>query len=521
MIPSSLKSSAVCALLCAALSVTFLPSVGAQPADLVTAHGREFAYNGKAFRFVGMNIRGISHYGRGNPLIYTSLGDVDTNLDGMVAIGGKVVRLFAANKFFSHADNAAHLEYVLDRMQSRGLKAIVAFTDLYTTDFHPQGDDAYYMSQPSGWTLLDDSWFKTGYTINYVPFVETVVNQLKDHPAIFAWELGNELTDIKDPGAIIPFTTDMAARVKAIDPYHMFTTGFISVDHTQIGVNAGLALYANPNIDFMTVHSYNGDDPSQNREVHGRLEIPLLLEEYGWARTNGDRVVATATQIDKWYDVRQVRGMMNWGYQAQNMDIGDGDGIFGIDRYSTTDYDAMTTLYKARADYYAANPIDLPSLASPQGDNLALSAVEWRTDSNFSASYGGDKAIDGIVSGASKWTSGGAAPPHWIALDLGVESRLTGFIVRMAGEAETVTYDFTAFQLQSAPTLDGPWTTDFTVDNPGQFATIKQLYPALHQTRCVRLYITNAGIDAYARLPEFEVWGYAGPASVECWNLYE
>ncbi len=493
----------------------------AQPADLVTVHGREFAYNGQVYRFVGMNIRGIAHYGRGNPLIYTSLGDVDTNLDGLAALGGKVVRLFAANKFFSHADNAAHLEYVLDRMHARGQKAIIALTDVYTTDFHPQGDDSYYQLQPSGWTLLDDTWFASGFRTNYLPFVDAVVTRLKDHPAVFAWELGNELTDIKNPNNIIGFAKETATRIKGIDPYHMVTTGFLSIDHTQIGIENGIDLYSNANIDFMTVHSYTGDDPLQNREVHCRLEIPLVLEEYGWDRNVGDRVASTTAQIPKWFGERQVRGMMNWGYQAQSMDIGDGDGIFGIDRYSHTDYNEMTALFKARADLIAANPMDLPRLGPPDGQNLALDAAAWSTDGNFSAAYAGDKAIDGIVSAASKWTSTGAAPPHWIALDLGATRNLTGFIIRMAGDAaETIRYDFPAYQIQTGSSLSGPWATDFTVSNPAQFAVQTSYYDTPKSARYVRLYITNTGIDNYARLPEFEVYGTAQVNGLG-WIFYE
>lgn len=213
---------------------------------------------------------------------------------------------------------------------------------------------------------------------------------------------------------------------------------------------------------------------------------------------------------------------MNWGFQAQSFDIGDGDNIFGIDRYSTTDYDAMTGLFKTRADLIAANPMDLPSLTEPQGENLARHATAWQTDSNYNSSFGADKAIDGVLSAASKWTSAATAPPHWIALDLGQECRLTGFRIRMAGDAaETVNYDFTTFQVQAGPALTGPWTTDFTVSNPAQFSSQTLLYPSQRQARFVRLYITATGIDNYARLPEFEVYGYAGPTGVSGWILYD
>ena len=81
-------------------------TAGAQPADLVTAHGRTFARAGETFRFVGVNIRAISHYGTAT-MPYTGAGDITANLDGVQAMGGKVVRLFAANRDFTNAENAA------------------------------------------------------------------------------------------------------------------------------------------------------------------------------------------------------------------------------------------------------------------------------------------------------------------------------------------------------------------------------------------------------------------------------
>ena len=52
----------------------------------------------------------------------------------------------------------------------------------------------------------------------------------------------------------------MAARIKAIDAYHMVTTGFLSLDDLKIGFSAAQALYEDDNIDFMTRHVYSGAD---------------------------------------------------------------------------------------------------------------------------------------------------------------------------------------------------------------------------------------------------------------------
>lgn len=478
------------------------------PGELVSTYGRDFVADGKTFSFVGMNIRGLCHYGYGSPLPYTHSSHIDENLAGAQAIGCKVIRVFAAVNNATHEQVVDRLEIVLNKMEPLGLKAIVCFTDVYgATRFHPQGDDSYYMMQPSGWTLLDDTWFAGGYTVNYLPFVQSAVTRLKNHNAVFAWELGNELTDIKNPSNIIAFASGMAQAIKSIDSNHMVTTGFISIDHTQIGEQQGYSLYADPNIDFMTVHSYNGDDHSANHAVHSRLVIPLILEEFGWDASYGNRASSTETQMNKWFSERAVRAFMNWGYQAQNYDIGDGDGIYGIDRYSHPDYNDMVTLFSGKATELAAASVIPSDRLAPEGNNVALSCTEWKADSVFSSAYGGDKAYDGIVSGASKWTSDGSAPPHWLALDLGQYRDLDGITVRMAGAAgEYATYNFKAYEIQSGESIDGPWSTEFDVSNPAQFSFVHSLFDEPKRIRFLRIHVTETGIDNYCRLPEVEVY---------------
>ena len=500
-------------------AIMALNSAPAAPTELITAYGDEFNLAGQAYRFVGVNIRGICHYGKGDILVWTSEGHIDENLDGVVNMGGKVVRLFAPCKFATHQENVNRLKNVLDKMQTRNLKAIVCFTDLYNTGFCPKGDESYYMSQPGGWTLLDDTWFKTGYLINYKPYVQLAVTQLKDHNAIFAWELGNELTDIKDPSAILAFTADMASTIKGIDPWHMVTTGYIGVDHTQVGEIQGYNMYADSNIDFITEHSYNGSEQSQNHAVHSRLRKPLVIEEFGWEASHGNRQTNTQAMMVRYMDERMARGFMNWGYQAQSYDIGDGDNIFGIDQYAHPDYTQLVGVYQTRAGQIASNPVTLPARLEPMGTNVALLSTGWQADSIYSGDYGGDKATDGVISASSKWTSLGTAPPHWLSIDLGQYRDLDGLTLRMGGAAnENIGYNFKTYQIQTGSSLTGPWTTDFAGNNPAQFSFLHFLYDTPKSARYARLYITDSGVDNYCRLPEFEV--YEVSTSVEAWWLY-
>lgn len=142
------------------------------------------------------------------------------------------------------------------------------------------------------------------------------------------------------------------------------------------------------------------------------------------------------------------------------------------------------------------------------GSNLSYASVGWQTDSNYSAAYGGDKAKDGAVSVASKWCSNGNSPIHWLGYDLGSYKTVNGFVVKHAGAAGEPGYMNTKyFKFQAADSWNGPWT-DVTpqIDNSAQYSTTTHdITPRL--MRYIRLYITNPGIDNYARIPEFEIWG--------------
>ncbi len=150
--------------------------------------------------------------------------------------------------------------------------------------------------------------------------------------------------------------------------------------------------------------------------------------------------------------------------------------------------------------------------AEPTGENLALAAADWAASSVYNSSSTGDKAYDGIVSESSKWTSDGTTAESWLAIDLGLECTITGFIVRHAGAAgEPAYFNTQAFRIETGTALEGAaWQTRATVDNSAQANISTVVLDNPVSARYVRLHVTDAGIDQYARIPEFEVYGYPG-----------
>ncbi len=147
----------------------------------------------------------------------------------------------------------------------------------------------------------------------------------------------------------------------------------------------------------------------------------------------------------------------------------------------------------------------------PGDINLARTAVADATDSVYGPDWTGTKARDGLL--GTKWTSTGATPNHWLALDLGATANVSCVAVKHAGAGgEPSHYNTQSFTIESGSSMSGPWTTRFTGSNPNQLNTSTFTFASPQPIRYIRLHISDAGIDNYARIPEFEVWGVIPPA---------
>lgn len=156
-----------------------------------------------------------------------------------------------------------------------------------------------------------------------------------------------------------------------------------------------------------------------------------------------------------------------------------------------------------------------PIIAGPPvGTNIATQSISAQASSEFSPAYGPDKAIDGVISAESKWTSADTDPPHTLTLDLGTYRSISGFILHQpsaAGEAAHLNASEFAFESGRSPA--GPWYPEALILAAGQADQEMRAFLAPKDLRYVRLSMLNpslAPFDDYARVPEFEVIEFAG-----------
>ena len=125
----------------------------------------------------------------------------------------------------------------------------------------------------SGW--MDSYWqlllpfYTTTWRGAYQSFVSALISTVDSRGALdvmYAWELGNELHTPAQPDALIPFISDAAALVRALDPLTPILPGTMGANHVEPGhPESPIArwLYCDAPIDAYTLHAYDWVSPQR------------------------------------------------------------------------------------------------------------------------------------------------------------------------------------------------------------------------------------------------------------------
>jgi hypothetical protein len=334
----------------------------------VARRGRELVVGSQPLRFFGMNLRGIAHYGRRNsdPLRYSHVDHRRSQLQQVYDLGARAVRLFLADKDASVDEIVQRLrELLVIGKEFPGLYFLPAFTNLYNdVPFFPRGDERFFAPR-GGRDLLTKEFFAGGYQEHYLPFVQRIVTEFASEPQILAWEIGNELKlDRADPNnandvnpqIFVNFMHEIARQIKRLDANHLVTTGMKSTQHAWMeGSPLRDELYGSPNIDFLTIHSYEGMfDQDGDAKVYDdiglatRLNKPFVVEEAGFDVRifPGQRVEKHRQHMERWYDAG-ASGYMPWGF-IHAREIGDGDQDVGVG-VNQEDFHDLCALFRSQA----------------------------------------------------------------------------------------------------------------------------------------------------------------------------
>lgn len=306
-------------------------------------NGRGHFYEGATpIRFVGVNI---------NQLPWADWR-IDGELDYAKSIGAKVVRVWGVDSGTNAGDMAAKLRTVLDKAHSRQMYVIIALTHNYKQEnwlanyglppgaersFHlVRGDEPYYSRAEqlpdlgTVW-MLDNRWIEYGYQVHYKGYVSALVMRLADHPALFAWDIANEVNSTSSHVEWTKkFYVEMARFIKSLDSNHMVTTGLIATRWAGLSPSQRDEVYKSPNIDFITVHQYLGGGHVQNNDgqdedigyANRNWKKPVVVEEFGSRDTYPPNAVRAA---ENYYSAK-------FAPPGSNDQLVDGIMYFGVSR---------------------------------------------------------------------------------------------------------------------------------------------------------------------------------------------
>lgn len=186
----------------------------------------------------------------------------------------------------------------------RHLRLITGFLDFWAHTEGAQQMRAWYGSQDKSRFFFDDPRTKRDYR-TWVRYVVQRVNPLtglayREDPTIMAWELMNE-GNARPEALRLAWTAEMSAYVKSLDANHLVSSGHANVSEKlsdlmiptlDFGTWHGYPLYYN-----LTVQEFN-DLITEFCQLAARANKPVLLEEFGYARSNRDFPDA----YEKWLD---------------------------------------------------------------------------------------------------------------------------------------------------------------------------------------------------------------------------
>lgn len=215
----------------------------------------------------GIDVKGINYYPKASP--WDMFGEkfniniVSKDFKIIKDAGLNTIRIFVPYEDFGKANvNTLKLNKLLqtlDAAEKNNLKVIVTLFDFY-------GD----------YSVLD-------WTLNE-RHAETIVEALKNHKALLAWDVKNEPNlDFKSRGKekVVGWLKNMVGYVKSIDTLHAVTIGWSNTQSATLLKN---------NVDFVSFHYYEDLNllPQKYKQLKTKIgDKAIVLGEYGMSSYRG------------------------------------------------------------------------------------------------------------------------------------------------------------------------------------------------------------------------------------------
>ncbi|WP_242155952.1 glycoside hydrolase family 2 TIM barrel-domain containing protein [Aestuariivivens sediminis] len=103
------------------------------------------------------------------------------------------------------------------------------------------------------------------------------VIELKDHPALIVWGVGNEMNHHSQNPKVWDAVNEISEMIHEVDPYHITTTPLAGMDKKDVD----LIIKRAPDLDFLSVQLYAGIEVLPELIAKSNYKGPLLVTEWG------------------------------------------------------------------------------------------------------------------------------------------------------------------------------------------------------------------------------------------------
>ncbi|MDW3193912.1 MAG: glycoside hydrolase family 2 TIM barrel-domain containing protein [Cytophagales bacterium] len=183
----------------------------------------------------------------GEPVYIKGAGVDNGDLGALAAHGANVVRTWSS-------ENG---KYVLDQAHELGLKVMMGL---------------WVMPERHGFDYDDEAAVK-----KQNERIRETVMAYKDHPALVAWLIGNELNHEYTNPRVWEAVNDISKMIHELDPYHLTTTPLAGLDKPEVDWLKSKA----PDLDFISAQLYGPIDQLPELIEATNYQGPLMVTEWG------------------------------------------------------------------------------------------------------------------------------------------------------------------------------------------------------------------------------------------------
>lgn len=183
----------------------------------------------------------------GEPFYVLGAGVDNGSLESLAAHGANSFRTWSMQ----------NAEEVLDQAHALGLKVMMGI---------------WVAHERHGFNYNDKSAVRKQYDR-----IRKRVQQLKDHPALMIWGVGNEVNLQSENPKVWDAVNDIARMIHKVDPNHLTTTSLSGLDKKEVDIIAERA----PEIDFISAQVYGAIEILPDMIAKSTYKGPLLITEWG------------------------------------------------------------------------------------------------------------------------------------------------------------------------------------------------------------------------------------------------